>query len=206
MDTQPTRSSPDQECCKPACADTTTIFEPGPQATFLPIQIHLPGQNTKSCTFWPWISVSASEGDISYKKRHRCHVYAYPDTRAGFAERNAVQTAKGIEDEAASNDFVSSQLAWSRALGCLRRSFGAGSNWAVVNIETVWEGYWERLLSEFDGLKRQRSSGPVPGLAMEFLPGRESDDEEGLSVECVPTKAGGNVHSFPDSQNALWIF
>ncbi|KAJ5179917.1 hypothetical protein N7492_003127 [Penicillium capsulatum] len=194
----PTANDPNspRESCSPACSDTSTIFEPGPSATFLPIQIHLPGNNRKACTFWPWISLSASEGDVTYKKRHRCHVYAYPETSAGFAERNSAQIAKGIESDFDDNDLVSSQLAWSRTLGCLRRAFGAGSNWAVVNIETVWEEYWERLLSELDGVKRQSSPTAVPGLAIEILAGKDNNlDEEGLAVECLPTKAGGTTPS-----------
>lgn len=119
-------------------------------------------------------------------------MYTYPETSAGFAERNAAQISKGIESDFDDCDFVSSQLAWSRALSCLRRAFGAGSDWAVMNIETVWEEYWDRLLSELDGVKRQGSQGPVPGLAIEILDGKDqSQGGEGLAVECVPTKAGG---------------
>ncbi|KAJ5150874.1 uncharacterized protein N7482_010126 [Penicillium canariense] len=145
-------TSHDQECCAPACSDTSGIFDPSPSATFLPIQIHLPGSAPSSRTFWPWISVSPSEGDVTYKKRHRCHIYTYPEARAGFAEHKPVNYS--IKDGGPHHDDrISSQLAWSRTLGCLRRAFGVGSQWAVADIETVWEQYWEHLMTDLDGLK-----------------------------------------------------
>lgn len=149
-----------------------------------------------------------SEGDLTYKKRHRCHVYAYPDAKAGFAERTPGSDAnKDVDD--GDRDRTSARLAWSRAMGCLRRAFGVGSNWAVGDIETVWEEYWERVLADLDGLKREQGQGPRSvsvsgsGAPMEMMVSRGQKHDgsyqgrldmhggEGPSVECVPTKAGG---------------
>ncbi|KAJ5635600.1 uncharacterized protein N7484_008913 [Penicillium longicatenatum] len=177
----------ESECSIPACSETDTIFQPGPAANFLPIQIHVPGEMESACTFWPWITVS-SEGDVTYKKRHRCHVFTYPDSQPGFAEYRH-QTQREKED--IPSDDVSLNLSWSRVLGCLRRAFGVGSNWPVVGIETVWEEYWQRILSELHQ-SRVQSGIDTSRSAFEIMGGRgEDQDEEGLSVECVPTKAGG---------------
>ncbi|KAJ6016987.1 hypothetical protein N7451_000366 [Penicillium sp. IBT 35674x] len=175
-------------CGTPACSETESIFQPGSSANFLPIQIHMPGEMESTCTFWPWITVS-SEGDVTYKKRHRCHVFTYPDSQAGFAEYRH-QTQREKED--IPSDEVSLNLSWSRVLGCLKRAFGVGSNWPVVGIETIWEEYWQRLLAELD---QSRAQGGIntSRSAIEIMSGRgEDQDEEGLSVECIPTKAGGS--------------
>ena len=170
----------------PACCNTGSIFEPGPNTTYLPIQIHLSGHEAKHSTYWPWIGVP-SEGDTTYKKRHRCYVYTYPESKAGFAEWSGSVEA---------DDRVSAQLAWSRTMGCLRRAFGVGSNWAVVDIETVWEEYWVRVMAGLDKKVENRA-------ALEMMVSRGQAHEgnmrgkmdmhegEGPAVECVPTKAGG---------------
>ena len=72
------------------------------------------------------------------------------------------------------NDAISSRLAWSRALGCLRRAFGVSSNWPVEGIETVWEEYWDRLLT---GKRKTGEEGEIS--AMELL------------VGCIPSTTGG---------------
>ena len=197
------------ESCTPACSSTASIFNPAPAATFLPIQIHLPGQTDKSPTFWPWITLSPSEGDVTYRKRHRCHVYTYAEAKAGFAERNpSAYRAKDIDLH--DGDQISSQLAWSRALGCLRRAFGVGSNWAVLANETVWDEYWQRLLAD---MERAKYGHEVTGSAMELLTGFSASDnerssrrtsgcdEEGSSVKCIPTLAGGE---FVQLMSARW--
>lgn len=204
----------------PACTSTASIFDLGPSTTYLPIQIHLPGHEAKPNTFWPWIGTSPSEGDTTYKKRHRCHVYSYPDAKAGFAERN-IDPDKNmlLHDE----DRVSSRLAWSRTLGCLRRAFGVGANWPVVDIEAVWEEYWHRLLADLDRGKRRRDDDggddegqmvraeESSGSALEMMVARGQQHDggffgmmdlhegDGPSVECVPTKAGGEFDSFSSS-------
>lgn len=201
----------------PACTSTASIFTPGPNTTYLPIQIHLPGHEAKTTTLWPWISLNPSEGDTTYKKRHRCYVYAYPDAKAGFAERNIdPERNKELHDQ----DRVSSRLAWSRTLGCLRRAFGVGGNWAVVDIETVWEEYWRRVLGDLERRRvgedaGEQGEGPGKeqdeersGAALEMMVsrGRRHDgsflgkmdlhENEGPSVECVPTRAGGEFLLF----------
>ncbi|KAJ5585413.1 uncharacterized protein N7459_005213 [Penicillium hispanicum] len=216
------KTSQAQACCAPACSSTDSIFSPGPAATFLPIQIHLPGQKASSCAFWPWITLSTSEGDVTYKKRHRCYAYTYAEAQAGFAQHNLSAYRTKDTDPQYGNQ-ISAQLAWSRTLGCLRRAFGVASNWAVVGNETVWDEYWQRLLADRDGAK---NLDEATGSAMEFLrafsqgdgerrSGRpDICDEEGSSVECRPTLAGGSdpqslrsffMHTFipagPDSQH-----
>ncbi|KAF3400054.1 hypothetical protein F1880_008294 [Penicillium rolfsii] len=196
-------SSHNQDCCAPACSDTSAIFDPSPSAHYLPIQIHLPGYSPNDRTFWPWISVSPSEGDVSYKKRHRCHVYTYPDARAGFAEHRPSNYSI-VDNGPHDDDRISSQLAWSRALGCLRNAFGAWSNWPVADIETVWEEYWARLMEDLNGIKTdglQKGSGS----AMEIVLRKGTDqicqgdgrsslhDEQSAKVLCAPTKAGGST-------------
>ncbi|KAJ5745663.1 hypothetical protein N7520_010845 [Penicillium odoratum] len=173
------------QCCKPACAETESIFQPGPSATFLPIQIHIPGE-VADTTFWPWITLS-SEGDVTYKKRHRCHVFTYPDSHPGFAQYRH-PTTQSEKDSV--HDDVSSGLSWSRTLGCLRRAFGVGSNWPVIGIETIWEEYWQKLLVQLD--QSEVRGGDMSRSAIEIMSGRgENQDEEGLSIECIPTRAGG---------------
>ncbi|KAJ5476185.1 Dienelactone hydrolase [Penicillium sp. IBT 31633x] len=184
-----------EDCSPPGCSDTSCIFDPAPKATYLPIQIHIPGPRVQPCALWPWINLSPSEGDVTHKKRHRCHVYAYPGAKAGFAEREIHQEKEGeIEEDLDANDEITSQLAWSRALGCLRRSFNVGSHWAVVDIETVWEAYWDRVLSELESQKRSQTHDYRP--AVDMLTEHEHYGEVGCpageaSVNCVPTRVGG---------------
>ncbi|KAJ5721087.1 uncharacterized protein N7483_009021 [Penicillium malachiteum] len=186
------------ETCVPACSDTETIFQPGPAATLLPIQIHIP-EPENGCTFWPWITLSPSEGDVTYKKRHRCYVFKYPHSRASSNDGDSSCEGKygsGIEDQKGRytpERNPSSGLAWSRTLGCLRRAFGASSNWPVTAIETVWEEYWQCILAELDhGKEPQRSE--TSWSAMEIMSGRRDlQDEYGISIECAPTKAGGKL-------------
>ncbi|KAJ5779189.1 hypothetical protein N7457_006909 [Penicillium paradoxum] len=183
------------DCSPPGCSDTTCIFEPAPKSTFLPIQVHLPGPRVQPCALWPWISLSASEGDVTYKKKHRCHVYVYPGSRAGFAEREIHDEKVGeIDETLIAEDEITSQLAWSRVLGCLRRSFNVGSHWAVVDIETVWEEYWDRVLGELETRKQHKERNYEH--AVDMLTGHGHYGEVGCpagesSIDCVPTAAGG---------------
>lgn len=132
---------------------------------------------------------------------------------AGFAERNIDPTRnKALHDR----DQVSSLLAWSRAVGLLRRAFEVGEYWPVVDIETVWEAYWRRILGDLEG-RRGGDASEMGGRAAEekdedrsaaildmmvspgrthggsFLEGIDLHENEGPSVECVPTKAGGEL-------------
>ncbi|CAG8054390.1 unnamed protein product [Penicillium olsonii] len=186
-------------CSPPGCSDTGSIFDPGPKSTYLPIQIHVPGPRVQPCALWPWISLSSSEGDVTYKKRHRCHVYSYAGSRAGFAEKDIAEDKLGeVDEEVNTEDEISAQLAWSRALGCLRRSFGVGSHWAVVDIETVWEEYWDRVWGELE--TRRENHGSVAEPAVNLLTSHGHFGELGCpagvsSVKCVPTGAGGSTIS-----------
>jgi hypothetical protein len=146
------------------------------------------------------MELSATEGDVTYKKKHRCYVYTYPGSRAGFAEREVAEEKEGeVDMNLNADDEISSQLAWSRALSCLRRSFNVGSHWAVLDIETVWEEYWDRVTGELEMRKRnQNSNGSEP--AVEMLTGHDHYGEMGCQagevfVRCIPTQAGGK--SFP---------
>lgn len=194
------------ETAGPACCSTDSIFEPGPSTTYLPIQIHLPGHEAKP-TFWPWIGIGSNEDDTTYKKRHRCHVYAYPGAKAGFAERDV---------EGKFDDGVSAQLAWSRAVGCLKRAFGAGSNWAVVDIETVWEEYWTRIMSGLDRSVKESAGEGERALELMVMRGQAHEgnmtgrmdmhEGEGPAVVCVPTKAGGKLLFFWDTMEMGLIY
>ncbi|KAJ5589967.1 hypothetical protein N7450_003939 [Penicillium hetheringtonii] len=193
-----------KEECAPACCDTSSIFDPGPSTSYLPIQVHIPGSKTDPATLWPWITISSSEGDVTYKKRHRCYVYTYPDAGFRFAEREFATARRSapsdladnaiVTEEVAEEDGVCEGLAWSRALACLRRAFGVGSNWAVDDIETVWEKYWALLLEE---LQRKSEDGDTGGInlsaaIMELITGNELGHERDSSIACVPTKMGGS--------------
>ncbi|KAJ5762561.1 uncharacterized protein N7511_005943 [Penicillium nucicola] len=186
-----------ENCEQPACSNESTIFASDSKSTFLPIQIHMPGPRLQPCALWPWIQLSASEGDVTHKKRHRCHVYSYPGCTAGFAEKEmgTERFGEGDEDmDITYEDEVGSQLAWSRALGCLKRSFGIGSHWAVVDIETVWEEYWDRICAEVDERRlgdRRVVNPPVELLAASHA--GDADYSEGISaVTCLPTSAGAS--------------
>lgn len=195
----------------PACASTASIFGLGSSTTYLPIQIHLAGHEAKHNTVWPWIETYPNEEDTTYKKRHRCYVYAYPNAQAGFAERfTDPETNWPLHDQ----DQVHSRLAWSRTIACLRKAFGVGDNWAVADIETVWEDYWQRLLSDLDrgkarereGAKGEDGQSHALGYPLDTMVSRERKHDgsfsgkmdlhegEGPSVVCVPTKAGGEFY------------
>jgi hypothetical protein len=104
-----------------------------------------------------------------------------------------------IDEEANAEDAVSSQLAWSRALGCLRRSFGVGGHWPVVDIETVWEEYWDRVWGELEN--RRDNHGSIAEPPVNMLTGHGHYGELGCPagrsfVKCIPTMAGGEFYYF----------
>ncbi|KAJ5375185.1 Riboflavin kinase domain bacterial/eukaryotic [Penicillium concentricum] len=185
-----------EDCSPPGCSDTSSIFGPVSKSTYLPIQVHVPGPRVQTCALWPWISLSASEGDVTYKKKHRCYVYSYPGSRAGFAEREIAEEKEGEVDlDLNADDEIGSQLAWSRALACLRRSFNVGSHWPVIDIETVWEEYWDTVVGELETRKRNDSCGSEATVGM--LTGHGHHGEIGcpageVFVKCIPTQAGGS--------------
>lgn len=150
-------------------------------------------------------------------------MYTYPDAGFRFAEREFATARKADDSGSGSGsgsgsraivkghdvtdeDIVCEGLAWSRALACLRRAFGVGGNWAVVDIETVWERYWALLLEEM-GRKEGRHGweGGNYGDALsegilELVSAGDEGHEGEVGVNCVPTRAGGMflfVFSFP---------
>ncbi|PIG85185.1 dienelactone hydrolase [Aspergillus arachidicola] len=164
------------------CYDTLSI---------LPIQVHLAGH--QPTTLWDDYNSHPS------KKRHRCHLFFYPESEPGFAESTA-----------RTHDVISSRLAWSRALECLKRGFGwPGGSWNVPAVETVWEEYWRNL--SYNGQEAGRdevehhaantvnmmvgSGGGLPLTGGGDSDGENSDPTAELNevavVNCVPTLIGG---------------
>lgn len=141
-------------------------------------------------------------------------MYTYPDAGFRFAERefaaarkkadSGTDSASGrvVTEEIAEEDGICESLAWSRALACLRRAFGVGTNWAVADIETVWERYWALLLEELGRKSLEGDYGEDRGSAlgksiMELVAVDEKGHDRESSVECVPTKAGGMYTFYP---------
>lgn len=141
--------------------------------SFLPLQIHLADDQTPA--FYENYTANPD------KKRHRCHVFSYPESHVGFAE----QSEKNY-------DRIDAQLAWSRTLDCIKRSFAPGPNWTVSDIETIWANHWHSM-TQIDTPTRD---------TMEVIVGGENGTEapeshyyykhsEGPTVNCVPTLIGG---------------
>lgn len=124
-------------------------------------------------------------------------MYSYAGARARFAEKNISEDKLGqVDEDVNDEDEISSQLAWSRVLGCLRRSFSVGSHWAVVDIETVWEEYWDQVWGELENRKEQEDHERVSDSAIDILARHGHYGELGCPagksrVNCVPTMAGG---------------
>lgn len=138
----------------------------------LPLQIHLAGQ--QSPELYTDYTVNPD------RKRHRCHLFSYPESAIGFAEHRT-----------AAFDRVDAQLAWSRALDCVKRGFGPGGSWTVSDIEVIWEHYWTRV-----------GGGPNSGIIDspgDFFHYMASGDHEdrGPLVNCVPANitSGGMFFS-----------
>lgn len=105
-----------------------------------------------------------------------------------------------VTGNVAEEDDICEGLAWSRALACLRRAFGIGGNWAVADIETVWERYWALLVEEMSRKGNDGGSGGVK-LSREIMELISTDGGEGChdpeaSFDCVPSKAGGTYILF----------
>ncbi|PYH84913.1 hypothetical protein BO82DRAFT_303839 [Aspergillus uvarum CBS 121591] len=190
-----------------ANANTTTSSSTAPttyppSVTLLPIQIHLAGDR---CSADPEPSAPTHT-----RKRHRCHSFFYPESRAGFAEPSSPNY-----------DGIAARLAWSRALETLKRGFGwpgHGGGWKVPDVESVWEEYWRCLAATSEsgtGADEQPNSSPaVTGerdcLAAQIVglmvgsssgvqlnaSGPSDDDHTSLGtplVNCVPTMMGGTT-------------
>ena len=111
----------------PASTTSTATASSYDMLSLLPIQIHLPGQQ-RPCL---WDDYSTHP----LKKRHRCHLFFYPESEAGFAEHFS-----------SSYDAISARLAWTRSLECLKRGFGwPAGTWTVPDVEDLWEQYWRKL-------------------------------------------------------------
>jgi hypothetical protein len=161
-----------------SCYDTLSI---------LPIQVHLAGHQSSS--LWDAYNNHPS------KKRHKCHLFFYPESEPGFAEC----TSK-------THDAISARLAWSRGLDCLKRGFGwPGGSWKIPVVETLWEEYWRNLFynrTDVDEVKSHaaNTAGMMVGSAGGVPLNGDSDGEnsdptaelnETPMVNCVPTLVGG---------------
>lgn len=155
--------------------------------SLLPIQIHLAGPQPAS--------LHDDYHSHPSKKRHRCHLFFYPESDPGFAESSSKMY-----------DGISSRLAWSRALDCLKRGFGwPGGHWNVPEVETVWEDYWRNLFynnrntaeTETHASRALSLMVGSAGPSFDENNGDRSDPaielQEAASVNCVPTMMGGEI-------------
>ncbi|EAW18306.1 dienelactone hydrolase [Aspergillus fischeri NRRL 181] len=164
-------------CLLPPSTTSTSTSSCYASLSLLPIQIHLAGHQNPS--FWDDYSAHPS------RKRHRCHLFFYPESEPGFAEHPSH-----------TYDRLSSRVAWSRALDCLKRGFGwPGGSWKTPDVETIWEEYWRNLL--FDARRHPDAEGYAANV-MKMMIG--SGDPSSLDrqidetplVNCVPTMVGGS--------------
>ncbi|KAJ9199594.1 hypothetical protein DTO164E3_4479 [Paecilomyces variotii] len=106
--------------------------------------------------------------------------YTYPDTEIGFAEHRT-------GDDRDVYNKVSTRLAWSRTLGCLRKGFNIEHS---VEMEELWERH---LLQAFSRKDADRT------MATMYDDGDSNDDDQ-LHVNHVPTMVGGtgyhDLHEF----------
>ncbi|GAT24131.1 dienelactone hydrolase [Aspergillus luchuensis] len=115
-------------------SSTTTPTTYPPSVPLLCIQIHLAGTSTTTSSIADTLLNSTKNHP---RKRHRCHVFTYPESSPRFAEPSS-----------SNYDKLSARLAWSRALETLKRGFGwPATKWRVPDVESVWEEYWRCLSS-----------------------------------------------------------
>ncbi|RAK83406.1 dienelactone hydrolase [Aspergillus costaricaensis CBS 115574] len=202
-------------------SSTTTPTTYPPSIPLLCIQIHLAGTSTTTSSIADTLLNSTKNHP---RKRHRCHVFTYPESSPRFAEPSS-----------SNYDKLSARLAWSRALETLKRGFGwPATKWRVPDVESVWEEYWRCLSStstsaEGGGDRSERDEedershraaelvglmvGSGMGVQMESVhssgsssshlytgagKGTETETctiEESPVVVCVPTCAGGTTPS-----------
>ncbi|KAH8434789.1 dienelactone hydrolase [Aspergillus melleus] len=180
---------PPQEPCDiiPQSTTSSTTNSCYSSLSLLPIQIHLAGPQPAS--------LHDDYHSHPSRKRHRCHLFFYPESDPGFAE----STSKTY-------DGISSRLAWSRALDCLKRGFGwPGGHWNVPEVETVWEEYWRNLFynnrnaEETDTHATQAlnlmtgSAGPSLAENEGYRSDPTAEQQEIATVNCVPTMIGGTT-------------
>ncbi|KAL4917474.1 hypothetical protein BDW62DRAFT_211173 [Aspergillus aurantiobrunneus] len=166
-----------------ASTSTSAAYETVPTMS---IQIHLAGSQNQGTALW----------DDS-NKRHRCHLLFYPESEPGFAESKA----------SPAYDRISSRLAWSRALECLKLGFGwpaGGGNWEAPEPELVWEGYWRNI---YESATRKYQSISSPDMLNLMVGGGAGnpDLDDRTGVNCVPSGTGAGssqteIMSFYSSQ------
>ncbi|EAW13825.1 dienelactone hydrolase [Aspergillus clavatus NRRL 1] len=167
-------------CQLPASTTSTSTSSCYASLSLLPIQIHLAGRQCPS-----FLDEYANH---SSKKRHRCHLFFYPESQPGFAEHHSP-----------TYDRISSRLAWSRALESLKRGFGwPGGSWKIPDVETIWEEYWRNL--QYDSQQPHEAERHAVAAARMMLGsgegyGHEDMIDETPLVNCVPTMAGGTEES-----------
>ncbi|KAE8350486.1 hypothetical protein BDV28DRAFT_39164 [Aspergillus coremiiformis] len=176
-------------CIVPSSTTSSSTTSYYPTLSLLPIQVHLAGHQPP--TLWDDYSSHPS------KKRHRCHLFFYPESEPGFAESTAN-----------THDAISARLAWSRALDCLKRGFGwPGGSWRIPAVETVWEAYWRNLFysgqeagrDEVESHAANMMVGSGSGIPLhgngDYNDRENSDPTAELNetpmVNCVPTLVGG---------------
>ncbi|BCS30275.1 dienelactone hydrolase [Aspergillus puulaauensis] len=163
---------------QPRLPPSTTAASTSNSAAFetlpvLQIQIHLAGSQNQCSALWD-----------DTNKRHRCHLHFYPESEPGFAEYHSSPVY----------DRVSSRLAWSRALECLKFGFGwpgGGGNWEAPEPELVWEGYWRNI---YESATRQFQPTSTPDMLHLMVGGGAGDPDfdQQASVNCLPSGIGGS--------------
>ncbi|TPR08438.1 Splicing factor 3B subunit 6-like protein domain protein [Aspergillus niger] len=119
-------------------SSTTTPTTYPPSIPLLCIQIHLAGPSTTTSSIADNLLNNTNNHP---RKRHRCHVFTYPESSPRFAEPSS-----------SNYDKLSARLAWSRALETLKRGFGwPATKWRVPDVESVWEEYWRCLSASGEG-------------------------------------------------------
>nr|XP_001400583.2 dienelactone hydrolase [Aspergillus niger CBS 513.88] len=131
-------TSPDTARGTGSTSSTTTPTTYPPSIPLLCIQIHLAGPSTTTSSIADNLLNNTNNHP---RKRHRCHVFTYPESSPRFAEPSS-----------SNYDKLSARLAWSRALETLKRGFGwPATKWRVPDVESVWEEYWRCLSASGEG-------------------------------------------------------
>lgn len=175
-------------------SSTTTSTTYPPSVPLLPIQIHLAG--TTSTT--PSIATALLNSNNNHpRKRHRCHLFTYPESSPRFAEPSS-QTY----------DKLSARLAWSRALEALKRGFGwPATKWRVPDVETVWEEYWRCLSASShgeggSGSERERDDEDERSQRAADLVGLMVGSGMGVQMESVHSSGSSSSHTYYTTRGA----
>ncbi|KKK18649.1 hypothetical protein ARAM_006182, partial [Aspergillus rambellii] len=159
-----------------AASATSSVYETLP---LLPIQIHLAGY--QSHALWD------PSAEPPSRKRHRCHLFFYPESEPGFAE----PTSEAY-------DPMSARLAWSRALDCLKRGFGwPAGNWKIPEPEVVWEEYWRKIFdssrSKEARTREEMENHADRMLDMIYNGAGNLEAAQKAVVNCVAAPVGGST-------------